>query len=167
MGKNQAYKAMQRARLGSSSAGPEEIEDGMYACALSDSYWAGFIVLKVLYAILYCTYDTEDMCYLRVFPTLPLKGPRFEHSSKKYSMPCFFWKVGQVFIFTSLREQVVFFGVFAWDAAWEEIFMSDQLTNRVDHQSRNFCYVSMLFLWEELKRDYSSLSMLVYLEKEK
>ncbi|RWW67550.1 hypothetical protein BHE74_00024993 [Ensete ventricosum] len=29
MGKNQAYKAMQRARLGSSSAGPEEIEDGM------------------------------------------------------------------------------------------------------------------------------------------
>lgn len=29
MGKNQAYKAMQRARLGSSSAAPEEIEDGM------------------------------------------------------------------------------------------------------------------------------------------
>lgn len=33
MGKNQAYKAMQRARLGSSSAGPEEIEDGM-VCVL-------------------------------------------------------------------------------------------------------------------------------------
>ncbi|GAV86828.1 hypothetical protein CFOL_v3_30254 [Cephalotus follicularis] len=29
MGKNQAYKAMQRARLGSSSAGPEDIDDGM------------------------------------------------------------------------------------------------------------------------------------------
>ncbi|KAI5320855.1 PREDICTED: FAM133 [Prunus dulcis] len=29
MGKNQAYKAMQRARLGSSSAGPDEVEDGM------------------------------------------------------------------------------------------------------------------------------------------
>ncbi|XP_039033791.1 protein FAM133-like isoform X2 [Hibiscus syriacus] len=29
MGKNQAHKAMQRAKLGSSSAGPEEIEDGM------------------------------------------------------------------------------------------------------------------------------------------
>ncbi|KAG6492073.1 hypothetical protein ZIOFF_047023 [Zingiber officinale] len=29
MGKNQAYKAMQRSRLGSSSAGPEEVEDGM------------------------------------------------------------------------------------------------------------------------------------------
>ncbi|KAK1309237.1 hypothetical protein QJS10_CPA09g01531 [Acorus calamus] len=29
MGKNQAYKAMQRARVGSSSGGPEEISDGM------------------------------------------------------------------------------------------------------------------------------------------
>ncbi|XP_040999945.1 serine/arginine-rich splicing factor 4-like isoform X1 [Juglans microcarpa x Juglans regia] len=29
MGKNQAYKAMQKARLGSSSAAPDEIEDGM------------------------------------------------------------------------------------------------------------------------------------------
>ncbi|XP_027345221.1 zinc finger Ran-binding domain-containing protein 2 isoform X1 [Abrus precatorius] len=29
MGKNQAYKAMQRARLGGASAGPDEIEDGM------------------------------------------------------------------------------------------------------------------------------------------
>jgi hypothetical protein len=34
MGKNQAYKAMQRSRLGSSSAGPEEIEDGM-VCTFS------------------------------------------------------------------------------------------------------------------------------------
>lgn len=34
MGKNQAYKAMQRARLGSSSGGPEEVEDGM-VCTLS------------------------------------------------------------------------------------------------------------------------------------
>lgn len=33
MGKNQAYKAMQRARLGSSSAGPDEVEDGM-VCTL-------------------------------------------------------------------------------------------------------------------------------------
>ncbi|KAJ0035356.1 hypothetical protein Pint_26279 [Pistacia integerrima] len=33
MGKNQAYKAMQRAHLGSSSAAPEETENGMrYAC---------------------------------------------------------------------------------------------------------------------------------------
>lgn len=34
MGKNQAYKAMQKARLGSSSAAPEQIEDGM-VCPLS------------------------------------------------------------------------------------------------------------------------------------
>lgn len=33
MGKNQAYKAMQRARLGSSSAGSDEVEDGM-VCTL-------------------------------------------------------------------------------------------------------------------------------------
>lgn len=29
MGKNQAYKAMQRSRVGSGSGGPEEAEDGM------------------------------------------------------------------------------------------------------------------------------------------
>ncbi|KAL8140281.1 hypothetical protein V2J09_006302 [Rumex salicifolius] len=29
MGKNQAYKAMQRSKMGSTSGGPEEIEDGM------------------------------------------------------------------------------------------------------------------------------------------
>lgn len=33
MGKNQAYKAMQRARLGGASGGPDEIEDGM-VCTL-------------------------------------------------------------------------------------------------------------------------------------
>lgn len=33
MGKNQAYKAMQRARLGGGSAGPDEVEDGM-VCTL-------------------------------------------------------------------------------------------------------------------------------------
>lgn len=38
MGKNQAYKAMQKARLGSSSStGPVEIEDGM-VCTLSHYY---------------------------------------------------------------------------------------------------------------------------------
>lgn len=29
MGKNQAYKAMQRARLGSGHAAPDEVDDGM------------------------------------------------------------------------------------------------------------------------------------------
>jgi hypothetical protein len=37
MGKNQAYKAMQRARLGSGSGGPDEVEDGM-VCTLSYYY---------------------------------------------------------------------------------------------------------------------------------
>lgn len=39
MGKNQAYKAMQRARLGSSSAGPEEIEDGMTDGSFHSPEW--------------------------------------------------------------------------------------------------------------------------------
>ncbi|XP_077225258.1 uncharacterized protein LOC143858504 isoform X2 [Tasmannia lanceolata] len=39
MGKNQAYKAMQRSRLGSSSAGPEEIEDGMMDGSFHSPEW--------------------------------------------------------------------------------------------------------------------------------
>ncbi|KAH8484456.1 hypothetical protein Peur_063311 [Populus x canadensis] len=39
MGKNQAYKAMQRSRLGSSSAGPEEIEDGMVDGSFHSPEW--------------------------------------------------------------------------------------------------------------------------------
>ncbi|XP_010258440.1 PREDICTED: corepressor interacting with RBPJ 1 isoform X2 [Nelumbo nucifera] len=39
MGKNQAYKAMQRARLGSSSAGPEEMEDGMVDGSFHSPEW--------------------------------------------------------------------------------------------------------------------------------
>ncbi|GMH19733.1 hypothetical protein Nepgr_021574 [Nepenthes gracilis] len=39
MGKNQAYKAMQRARLGSSSAGPEEIDDGMADGSFHSPEW--------------------------------------------------------------------------------------------------------------------------------
>ncbi|KAJ0034443.1 hypothetical protein Pint_26206 [Pistacia integerrima] len=39
MGKNQAYKAMQRARLGSSSAAPEEIEDGMVDGSFHSPEW--------------------------------------------------------------------------------------------------------------------------------
>ncbi|KAL4387164.1 hypothetical protein GQ457_09G013360 [Hibiscus cannabinus] len=39
MGKNQTYKAMQRARLGSSSAGPEEIEDGMVDGSFHSPEW--------------------------------------------------------------------------------------------------------------------------------
>ncbi|KAA8532153.1 hypothetical protein F0562_006705 [Nyssa sinensis] len=39
MGKNQAYKAMQKARLGSSSAGPDEIEDGMVDGSFHSPEW--------------------------------------------------------------------------------------------------------------------------------
>lgn len=39
MGKNQAYKAMQRARVGSSSAGLEEVEDGMVDGSFHTPEW--------------------------------------------------------------------------------------------------------------------------------
>ncbi|WCJ21879.1 hypothetical protein M5689_003995 [Euphorbia peplus] len=39
MGKNQAYKAMQRARLGSSSGGPDEVEDGMVDGSFHSPEW--------------------------------------------------------------------------------------------------------------------------------
>ncbi|XP_068462827.1 uncharacterized protein [Phaseolus vulgaris] len=39
MGKNQAYKAMQRARLGGASAGPDEIEDGMVDGSFHSPEW--------------------------------------------------------------------------------------------------------------------------------
>ncbi|VFQ72508.1 unnamed protein product [Cuscuta campestris] len=39
MGKNQAYKAMQRARVGSSSAGPDEVEDGMVDGSFHTPEW--------------------------------------------------------------------------------------------------------------------------------
>ncbi|XVF37532.1 hypothetical protein REPUB_Repub20aG0016800 [Reevesia pubescens] len=39
MGKNQAYKAMQRSRVGSASAGPEEIEDGMVDGSFHSPEW--------------------------------------------------------------------------------------------------------------------------------
>ncbi|KAK9146163.1 hypothetical protein Sjap_006066 [Stephania japonica] len=47
MGKNQAYKAMQRARVGSSSAGPEEVEDGMVVTIPSfELHWLNFIIVQ-------------------------------------------------------------------------------------------------------------------------
>lgn len=39
MGKNQAYKAMQRSRVGSASGGPEEIEDGMVDGSFHTPEW--------------------------------------------------------------------------------------------------------------------------------
>lgn len=48
MGKNQAYKAMQRARLGGASGGPDEIEDGM-VCTLPYQPLTSFIFLALLF----------------------------------------------------------------------------------------------------------------------
>ncbi|XP_059291286.1 uncharacterized protein LOC132044787 isoform X1 [Lycium ferocissimum] len=39
MGKNQAYKAMQRARLGSSSGGPDDVDDGMVDGSFHTPEW--------------------------------------------------------------------------------------------------------------------------------
>ncbi|KAJ8527573.1 hypothetical protein K7X08_015024 [Anisodus acutangulus] len=39
MGKNQAYKAMQRARVGSSSGGPDEVDDGMVDGSFHTPEW--------------------------------------------------------------------------------------------------------------------------------
>ncbi|OIT02695.1 hypothetical protein A4A49_04922 [Nicotiana attenuata] len=39
MGKNQAYKAMQRARVGSSSGGPEDVDDGMVDGSFHTPEW--------------------------------------------------------------------------------------------------------------------------------
>ncbi|XP_061373443.1 uncharacterized protein LOC133315787 isoform X2 [Gastrolobium bilobum] len=39
MGKNQAYKAMQRARLGGGSAGPDDVEDGMVDGSFHSPAW--------------------------------------------------------------------------------------------------------------------------------
>ncbi|XP_011628721.1 uncharacterized protein LOC18448690 isoform X2 [Amborella trichopoda] len=39
MGKNQAYKAMQRARMGSTSGVPEEVEDGMMDGSFHSPEW--------------------------------------------------------------------------------------------------------------------------------
>lgn len=66
MGKNQAYKAMQRARVGSSSAGPEDVDDGMVrpfshysiSVQLHSFYFCGFIfwifVLDFYLVVNYC-----------------------------------------------------------------------------------------------------------------
>ncbi|KAL3619885.1 hypothetical protein CASFOL_034797 [Castilleja foliolosa] len=39
MGKNQAYKAMQRSRLGASSGGPDDVEDGMMDGSFHSPEW--------------------------------------------------------------------------------------------------------------------------------
>lgn len=61
MGKNQAYKAMQRSRVGSSAGGPEEVEDGMVR---TFSYHFSYQAIHFLYGQLLngsCTENLESL----------------------------------------------------------------------------------------------------------
>ncbi|KAM0940087.1 hypothetical protein DsansV1_C19g0160221 [Dioscorea sansibarensis] len=62
MGKNQAYKAMQRARLGSTSGGPEEIEDGMTDGSFHSPEWhaARLASLKTSHTITWEEYKKKQ-----------------------------------------------------------------------------------------------------------
>lgn len=50
MGKNQAYKAMQRSRVGSTSGGPDDVDDGM-VCTLPYHIFSGFVVIFIVHSI--------------------------------------------------------------------------------------------------------------------
>ncbi|KAM5548274.1 hypothetical protein ABKV19_002298 [Rosa sericea] len=62
MGKNQAYKAMQRARLGSSSGGPDEVEDGMVDGSFHSPEWhaARLASLKTSHTITWEEYKKKQ-----------------------------------------------------------------------------------------------------------
>ncbi|XP_039126089.1 protein FAM133 [Dioscorea cayenensis subsp. rotundata] len=62
MGKNQAYKAMQRARVGSTSGGPEEIEDGMTDGSFHSPEWhaARLASLKTSHTITWEEYKKKQ-----------------------------------------------------------------------------------------------------------
>ncbi|XP_068327493.1 uncharacterized protein [Pyrus communis] len=62
MGKNQAYKAMQRSRLGSSSAGPDEVEDGMVDGSFHSPEWhaARLASLKTSHTITWEEYKQKQ-----------------------------------------------------------------------------------------------------------
>ncbi|XP_058094327.1 uncharacterized protein LOC131240219 [Magnolia sinica] len=62
MGKNQAYKAMQRARLGSGSGGPDEVEDGMMDGSFHSPEWhaARLASLKTSHTITWEEYKKKQ-----------------------------------------------------------------------------------------------------------
>ncbi|CAN8267917.1 unnamed protein product [Cochlearia groenlandica] len=62
MGKNQAYKAMQRSRVGSSSAQPEEVEDGMVDGSFHTPEWhaARLASLKTTHTITWEEYKKKQ-----------------------------------------------------------------------------------------------------------
>ncbi|PNY06422.1 hypothetical protein L195_g002887 [Trifolium pratense] len=62
MGKNQAYKAMQRARLGGASGGPDEVEDGMVDGSFHSPEWhaARLASLKTSHTITWEEYKKKQ-----------------------------------------------------------------------------------------------------------
>ncbi|KAL1191222.1 hypothetical protein V5N11_014282 [Cardamine amara subsp. amara] len=62
MGKNQAYKAMQRSKVGSSSAAPDEIEDGMVDGSFHTPEWhaARLASLKTTHTITWEEYKQKQ-----------------------------------------------------------------------------------------------------------
>ena len=74
MGKNQAYKAMQRSRVGSSNAAPDEIEDGLVRTLLCysiiDSYSVSDFVdlfFVLLVAIIICDWKVLFFLFFLFF----------------------------------------------------------------------------------------------------
>ncbi|KAL0866940.1 hypothetical protein Bca101_046058 [Brassica carinata] len=62
MGKNQAYKAMQRSRVGSTSAQPDEVEDGMVDGSFHTPEWhaARLAGLKTTHTITWEEYKNKQ-----------------------------------------------------------------------------------------------------------
>ncbi|KAF3578299.1 hypothetical protein DY000_02032192 [Brassica cretica] len=62
MGKNQAYKAMQRSRVGSASAQPDEVEDGMVDGSFHTPEWhaARLASLKTTHTITWEDYKSKQ-----------------------------------------------------------------------------------------------------------
>lgn len=91
MGKNQAHKAMQRSRGGSTSAAPEELEDGMVRtlsyCLINLFASSFFMFFKFLFSYLSIIFSAvlmffwtcmlakfEESCFLDSIPTHKLAG---------------------------------------------------------------------------------------------
>ncbi|KAK1435416.1 hypothetical protein QVD17_01179 [Tagetes erecta] len=66
MGKNQAYKAMQRSRVGSTSAGPDDVEDGMVDGSFHSPEWhaARLASLKTSHTVTWEEYKKKQKFYL-------------------------------------------------------------------------------------------------------
>ncbi|GAB2221050.1 hypothetical protein Droror1_Dr00012213 [Drosera rotundifolia] len=73
MGKNKAYKTMQRAKLGSSSAAPDEVEDGMSVV----EYFG-----VTLWVLSYLSFPYSALSYLSIVPA-PLRDAVYDFVAKR------------------------------------------------------------------------------------